>query len=98
MIELNQCANPWLGLAPYSVSQSDLFFGRDRDISDICVNIEENTSTVIYGVSGSGKTSIINAGLIPRLSARCDQMQQIGSAQSRSTFGSQSVLTYYWLG
>ena len=68
MIELNQCANPWLGLAPYSVSQSDLFFGRDRDISDICVNIEENTSTVIYGVSGSGKTSIINAGLIPRLS------------------------------
>ncbi len=61
--------NPWLGLASYQVQDADLFFGREREMTILCDVIKQNYSTVIYGKSGMGKTSLINAGLIPLLMA-----------------------------
>ena len=61
--------NPWLGLASYQVQDADLFFGREKEMSVLCDIIKQNYSTVIYGKSGMGKTSLINAGLIPQLMA-----------------------------
>lgn len=61
--------NPWLGLASYQVQDADLFFGREKEMAVLCDVIKQNYSTVIYGKSGMGKTSLINAGLIPLLSA-----------------------------
>ena len=60
--------NPWLGLASYQEKDADLFFGRKKEIDLLCEVIKQNYSTVIYGKSGMGKTSLINAGLIPLLS------------------------------
>lgn len=60
--------NPWLGLASYMEKDADLFFGRENETELICELIKQNYSTIIYGKSGMGKTSLINAGLIPRLS------------------------------
>lgn len=60
--------NPWLGLASYQEKDAELFFGRKREIALLCEVIKQNYSTVIYGKSGMGKTSLINAGLIPMLS------------------------------
>lgn len=59
--------NPWLGLASYQEKDADLFFGREKEIAFLCEVIKQNYSTVIYGKSGMGKTSLINAGLIPLL-------------------------------
>ena len=60
--------NPWIGLLSYGIKDADSFFGRDNEIETLCASIKQNYSTVIYGKSGMGKTSLINAGLIPALS------------------------------
>lgn len=60
--------NPWIGLLSYGIKDADSFFGRDNEIETLCASIKQNYSTVIYGKSGMGKTSLINAGLIPTLS------------------------------
>ena len=65
MIDRNN--NPWLGLSSYQTSDSVRFFGREREIEEIGSSIKDNYCTVLYGVSGAGKTSLINAGLIPKL-------------------------------
>lgn len=65
MLDINH--NPWMGLASYDVGDSDLFFGRGQELEKINEIIQNNLSTVIYGESGVGKTSLIRAGLFPRL-------------------------------
>jgi len=65
MLDINN--NPWMGLASYDVGDSDLFFGRDQELEKTNEIIQNNLSTVIYGESGVGKTSLIRAGLFPRL-------------------------------
>lgn len=59
--------NPWRGLASYTYEDAEYFYGRDQELRDISVVIKQNAFTTLYGISGAGKTSIINAGLIPIL-------------------------------
>lgn len=59
--------NPWLGLESYSVDDSNRFYGRDEDINVVSNTINDNFITTIYGISGAGKTSLINAGITPVL-------------------------------
>ena len=65
MLELKR--NPWLGLSSYQVEDAALFFGRGKEVEFLDAAIRKNYSTIIYGKSGMGKTSLINAGLIPSL-------------------------------
>lgn len=44
-----------------------LFFGRDREIHDLFQLIRSNRLIVLYGKSGLGKTSLLQAGIFPRL-------------------------------
>lgn len=63
--------NPWAGLASYedpSKSERKLkFCGRDNDIYDVTRLIDDNLLLVLYGKSGIGKTSLLNAGVFPKL-------------------------------
>lgn len=59
--------NPWLGLESYSINDAYRFYGRDNDIEIVSNAIYENFITTIYGISGAGKTSLLNAGLTPAL-------------------------------
>ena len=59
--------NPWKGLASYSFSDSKLFYGREAELDTLLLSIKENYCTILYGVSGAGKTSLIHAGLCPQL-------------------------------
>lgn len=59
--------NPWLGLSSYEYEDAYRFFGRNNDIEELCTSIKNNPFTTLYGISGAGKTSLINAGLIPNL-------------------------------
>ena len=62
--------NPWLGLESYSVKDSNRFYGRDHDIEIVSNSIYDNFITTIYGISGAGKTSLINAGITPALKGK----------------------------
>ncbi|MBD2531712.1 pentapeptide repeat-containing protein [Nostoc flagelliforme FACHB-838] len=69
-------ANPYQGLLAFRETDGDRFFGRDKQIEQlwqIFRNLHEQESAVrllpIYGPSGSGKSSLALAGLIPKLGA-----------------------------
>jgi tetratricopeptide (TPR) repeat protein len=59
--------NPWPGLVSFSETNQAFFFGRDQEIADLARLITQETLTVLFGKSGLGKSSILNAGLAPVL-------------------------------
>ena len=59
--------NPYVGLRPFKENDNHLFFGRDKQIKDIIINLKNTGFTAIIGSSGSGKSSLIRSGLIPAL-------------------------------
>ncbi|MBV8140713.1 MAG: hypothetical protein JOZ60_01560, partial [Verrucomicrobia bacterium] len=59
--------HPWLGLHPFTEENQHYFFGRTAEIRDIFLRVRENPLTVLYANSGLGKTSLLRAGLIPKL-------------------------------
>ncbi len=56
--------NPWKGLDSYK--ETEKLYGRDEEIEVLMSRIEYNVQTVVYGRSGIGKSSIINAGIFPK--------------------------------
>ncbi len=57
--------NPYVGLRPFEVDDRDLFFGRARDCREVKALWLANRLLVMYGASGAGKTSLIQAGVLP---------------------------------
>lgn len=55
------------GVKPFETAERQLFFGRDRDIQDLHDLVLLEKLVVLFGKSGYGKSSLINAGLIPLL-------------------------------
>ncbi len=60
------------GLSPFSAEQKDLFFGRDTDIKELSKLIFVERKVLLYSKSGYGKTSLLNAGVIPELQKNND--------------------------
>src|SRR4051794_1937102 len=60
-------ASPYLGLAPYGEADAELFFGRQAERDLVVANLLTSRLTVMYGPSGVGKSSLLRAGVIPRL-------------------------------
>lgn len=58
---------PYKFLDYYTENDQGLFFGREEEIENICSRILARRSFLLYGRSGVGKSSILRAGLIPRL-------------------------------
>lgn len=65
MTKVNQTpdGNPWKGLNFYL--EGETLYGRDNEIQSLSQYIINNTQTVLYGKSGIGKSSIVNAGIFP---------------------------------
>ncbi len=61
--------NPWRGLGSYESSDAALFFGREEEIAALSARIVEQPLTVVLGASGSGKSSVVKAGVVPALLA-----------------------------
>jgi CHASE2 domain-containing sensor protein len=61
---------PFPGLAPFSVEYADYFVGRTRESGVVADNLLARSVSVLYGPSGAGKTSLINAGLPRQLDRR----------------------------
>lgn len=60
---------PYVGLQPYTEDDRQFFFGREREQRIISSNLYASPLTVVYGPSGVGKSSILRAGVVPRLRA-----------------------------
>lgn len=61
--------NPWPGLAPYDEAARDFFHGRTREAEALERLLRLAPQVVLYGRSGLGKSSLLQAGLFPRLRA-----------------------------
>nr|WP_223168022.1 helix-turn-helix domain-containing protein [Nonomuraea sp. SYSU D8015] len=58
-------AGPYLGLAPYDTHDSGRFFGRDRLVEELHELLRRHRFAAVFGPSGSGKSSLLRAGLVP---------------------------------
>ena len=63
----SRAQNPWPGLFWYTEEQAHLFFGREAETEELLRLIQRETLTVLFGRSGLGKTSLLRAGVFPRL-------------------------------
>ncbi len=59
--------NPYLGLHSFTESDADLFFGRDGEKDQLFQQLKRAPLTVLFGRSGLGKSSLLEAGIFPLL-------------------------------
>ena len=59
--------NPWPGLRAYDESEQDFFYGRPRESLELLRLVKRDALTVFFGISGIGKSSVLQAGLFPLL-------------------------------
>lgn len=63
-----QFANPYKGLEPFRAIDRELFFGRTKLVEEMCETLKGFPAFLgILGASGSGKSSVMMAGLLPAL-------------------------------
>lgn len=60
-------SNPYLGLRPFGEGDAAEFFGRDPVIRALVDAVEEQPLVTLVGASGSGKSSVVLAGVVPAL-------------------------------
>ena len=84
--------NPWRGLSAYDEPKEGLenllFCGRKVESSDVAELLEEHLFVTLYGKSGIGKTSLINAGVFPILRKKhfSPLVIRLGLAQEDDSF------------
>ena len=59
--------SPYVGLNFYTEEHAQLFFGRDAERKTIIANLRTSRLTLLYAESGVGKSSLLRAGVAPRL-------------------------------
>jgi len=58
--------NRYPGVKPFERDEKDIFFGRGQDINNLYELILLEKLSVLFGKSGYGKSSLLNAGILPR--------------------------------
>lgn len=67
---LNFC--PYRGYEPFEEKHADYYFGRESLIQELFSTLQTKNICALVGASGSGKTSLLRAGIIPRLATGND--------------------------
>ncbi len=75
--------NPFRGLAAYDFADADIFFGRSQAIEDVLTAMRQQadagrTFTLVHGASGSGKSSLLRAGVIPMMTHTSCAIEGVG--------------------
>lgn len=63
----NRNFNPFPGLRPFAPEDSDLFFGREGESEEVVGKLIKNRFVTVIGASGSGKSSLIYCGVLPKV-------------------------------
>src|SRR5204862_7155606 len=58
---------PFKGLAPFEPADAEFFFGRERLVDELVARLADTPLLALVGPSGSGKSSLLRAGLLPSL-------------------------------
>lgn len=69
MLETDPELRPYPGIRPFQKSEWPIFFGRERMIDAVLQKLAESQFVLLHGTSGCGKSSLVKAGLLPRLEA-----------------------------
>src|SRR5262245_50343311 len=69
---------PYAGLMPFTEEQADFFFGREAEREIITANLMASRLTLLYGPSGVGKSSVLNAGVVHHLRAEAAASRNVG--------------------
>jgi WD40 repeat protein/energy-coupling factor transporter ATP-binding protein EcfA2 len=59
--------NPFPGLRPFAPEETDLFFGREKESREVLGKLLKNRFVTVIGASGSGKSSLICCGVLPKV-------------------------------
>src|SRR4030043_672451 len=59
--------NPFPGLRPFAPEESELFFGREKESEEVLKKLLKNRFVTVIGASGSGKSSLIYCGVLPKV-------------------------------
>src|SRR5512139_3163177 len=62
--------NPYVGPDPFSNDNREYFFGRDEETGVLRGLVLVRRATLLFAQSGAGKSSLLNAGLVPALTGQ----------------------------
>ena len=66
-VDLSKPACPYPGLASFGIEDAGRFFGRDEAIERVTTATKNRTFTALVGASGTGKSSLLLAGVLPKM-------------------------------
>ncbi|MBA2350487.1 MAG: hypothetical protein M3Q32_03875 [Pseudomonadota bacterium] len=72
----NSSSSPFPGQRPYAEQEARFFFGRDAEADLVVQGLLKSRVTLLSGPPGVGKTSLLNAGVLPRLRAMATELGQ----------------------
>jgi WD40 repeat protein len=84
-----QSRNPYVGPRPFTANDANVFFGRETEACEILSLILAYPAVVLYSESGAGKTSLLNARIVPGLIERGCEV--IGPVRVSADFGEEFV-------
>ncbi len=67
MVQSSTRTNPFPGLRPFELDEEHLFFGREGQADELLTRLHRTRFLAVVGTSGSGKSSLVRAGLLPSL-------------------------------
>ena len=77
--------NPYIGPRTFQENERDLFYGREREASELLARVLSDQEIVFYAQSGAGNSSLINTSLIPDLKKKGSSfLRQFGLTELRS--------------
>lgn len=77
LVSRNGAENPYLGLLPFTAAEANYYFGREEAVQRLQTAVQNQLFTAVIGPSGSGKSSLVQAGLLPVLE-QAEPAWQIG--------------------
>ncbi|MEM9567131.1 MAG: AAA family ATPase, partial [Cyanobacteria bacterium P01_E01_bin.34] len=67
MVQATKRLNPFPGLRPFEFGEEYLFFGREGQADELVRRLQQHRFVAVVGPSGSGKSSLVRAGLLPAI-------------------------------